>query len=318
MSGLEPGEAGRSASRPLAGDAARRERTELQPLLRNGCSTVHARAVGARDDPIQGRVDLGDGVQQGAERVIATGSGFDATVSARTTSRRWRQSSRWDSSRPRKGSQVTLGAGKAVVAVVESVDMGVLQEWARTRPAKAEREGGARRAGACDLGGSGERRCPVPTAPQHVQAAKATGAQAHRQCEHLPAGQRERVPPGSPGGERGGGHGAAGGNSGACCHRRGTSLVVVTRVGRLGQGFAYATGGDRPPGMRHASRPRATVLRWSRTRACPSAVVRSKAVAGQPEPAHLADDQQCATESGAASSRSRLLAAAPRVQVSRT
>src|SRR5687768_12101629 len=75
-----------------------------------------------------------------AERVIATGSGFDATVSARTTSRRWRQSSRWDSSRTRKGSQVILGgAEEAVVAALESVDMGVLQEWARTRPARAER-----------------------------------------------------------------------------------------------------------------------------------------------------------------------------------
>src|SRR5215210_5334388 len=75
-----------------------------------------------------------------ALRLIATGSGFEATVSARASSRPWRQSWRWDSSRTRKGSHAIAGAGEGVVlvlvlvlVVVLSVGMGVLLEWATTR-----------------------------------------------------------------------------------------------------------------------------------------------------------------------------------------
>jgi hypothetical protein len=44
-----------------------------------------------------------------AVRLIATGSGFDEIVSARASSRRWRQSLRRDSRRTRKGSHVIVG-----------------------------------------------------------------------------------------------------------------------------------------------------------------------------------------------------------------
>ena len=58
---------------------------------------------------------------------------------------------------------------------------------------------------------AGERRRPIPAAPEHVESAKAPGAQAHRWREQLPAGHLGRVPPGGLGGKGGGGHRPAGG-----------------------------------------------------------------------------------------------------------
>ena len=81
--------------------------------------------------------------KEAALRLIATGSGFDAMVSARASSRRRRQSSRWDSSRTRKGSHPIAVAAEAVVVVVKTVDIGVLLEWARTRPTMAGRAMGS-------------------------------------------------------------------------------------------------------------------------------------------------------------------------------
>src|SRR4051794_23124200 len=77
-----------------------------------------------------------------AARLTATGSGIDATVSARASSRWATQRARWASSRSRKDVQSVVGASDVVAAVRVELVMGVLQEGRGTRSAERLVRGG--------------------------------------------------------------------------------------------------------------------------------------------------------------------------------